>query len=58
VRLVLTQSLLPIIVPSSCILLASVSSTPQVKSVMVENVGKVIDRGDKLDELGEKAGVW
>ena len=28
----------------------------QVKEVMSDNINKVVERGDKLDDLGERAG--
>ena len=30
----------------------------QVKGVMVSNIEKVTQRGDKLDDLGERAGMY
>lgn len=30
----------------------------QVKGVMVSNIEKVTQRGDKLDDLGERAGLY
>ena len=30
---------------------------PQVKGVMVQNIDKMTERGDKLEDLGERAGV-
>ena len=36
---------------------SSCHCTSQVKGVMVSNIEKVTQRGDKLDDLGERAGL-
>lgn len=49
----LPPSLLTLLTPLS---LPPSLSPPQVKGVMVQNIEKVTQRGEKLEDLGERAG--